>query len=82
MSPMGKVSEAKIIARIAEDYDAQITPLNPMEPISLATTLQLAASYPNFLMQDQISLVAYHLKTSFKLEDYGHVMIPKSMAKE
>jgi galactonate dehydratase len=47
-----------------------------MGPISLATGLQLAASIPNFLVQEQVSLGEGYLKTPFKLEKDGHVMIP------
>jgi galactonate dehydratase len=76
MCHAGGISEVKIIAGMAEAYYAQIAPHNPMGPISLATGLQLAASIPNFLVQEQVSLGEGYLKTPFKLEKDGHVMVP------
>ncbi|SOE24108.1 galactonate dehydratase [Spirosomataceae bacterium TFI 002] len=76
MCHAGGISEVKVIAGMAEAYYAQIAPHNPMGPISLATGLQLAASIPNFLVQEQVSLGEGYLKTPFKLEKDGHLMIP------
>ena len=76
MCHAGGISEVKIIAGMAEAYYAQIAPHNPMGPISLATGLQLAASIPNFLVQEQVSLGEGYLKEPFKLGKDGHVMIP------
>jgi galactonate dehydratase len=76
MCHAGGISEVKVIAGMAEAYYAQIAPHNPMGPISLATGLQLAASIPNFLVQEQVSLGEGYIKTPFKLEKDGHVMIP------
>jgi len=56
MCHAGGISEVRIIAGMAEAYYAQIAPHNPMGPISLATGLQLAASIPDFLVQEQVSL--------------------------
>ncbi|UBM59354.1 galactonate dehydratase [Marinilongibacter aquaticus] len=76
MCHAGGISEVKIIAGMAEAYYAQIAPHNPMGPISLATGLQLAASIPNFLVQEQVSLGEGYLKEPFKIEKDGYVMIP------
>ncbi len=49
---------------------------NPLGPISLACGLQLAASIPNFLCQEQVTLGDGYLKEPFKVED-GHIALPK-----
>lgn len=72
----GGITEARIIAGMAEAYYAVIAPHNPMGPISLASGLQLAASIPNFLVQEQVSLGEGYLKEPFKLQSDGTVMIP------
>lgn len=72
----GGITEGKIIAGMAEAYYAVIAPHNPMGPISLASGLQLAASIPNFLVQEQVSLGEGYLKQPFKLEKDGTVLIP------
>ncbi|CAN5553584.1 galactonate dehydratase [soil metagenome] len=72
----GGLTEGRIIAGMAEAYYATIAPHNPMGPISLATGLHLAASIPNFLVQEQVSLGEGYLKNPFKLEQDGNVLIP------
>lgn len=72
----GGITECKIIAGMAEAYYAVIAPHNPMGPISLAAGIQLAASIPNFLVQEQVSLGEGYLKQAFKLEKDGTVLIP------
>jgi galactonate dehydratase len=54
-----------------------IAPHNPMGHISLAVGLQLAASIPNFLVQEQVTLGEGYLKNPFKLQKDGTVLIPK-----
>ena len=66
-----------MIAGMAEAYYAVIAPHNPMGPISLAAGLQLAASIPNFLVQEQVSLGDGYIKNPFQLEKDGTVLIPK-----
>ena len=61
---------------MAEAYYAVIAPHNPMGPISLASGLQLAASIPNFLVQEQVSLGEGYLKTPFLLQKDGTVLTP------
>lgn len=73
----GGITEGRLIAGMAEAYYAPIAPHNPMGPISLATGLQLAASVPNFLVQEQVTLGEGYLKNPFKLQKDGTVLIPK-----
>jgi galactonate dehydratase len=49
----GGITELKVIAGMAEAYYAPIAPHNPQGPCSLASSLQLAASIPNFLIQER-----------------------------
>lgn len=72
----GGITEGRLIAGMAEAYYAPIAPHNPMGPISLATGLQLAASVPNFLVQEQVTLGEGYLKNPFKLQKDGTVMVP------
>jgi galactonate dehydratase len=72
----GGITEGRLIAGMAEAYYAVIAPHNPMGPISLASGLQLAASIPNFLVQEQVSLGEGYLKTPFVLQKDGTVLTP------
>ncbi len=72
----GGITEGRLIAGMAEAYYIPIAPHNPMGPISLAAGLHLAASIPNFLVQEQVSLGEGYLKKPFKLEKDGNVLIP------
>ncbi|MBL8211639.1 MAG: galactonate dehydratase [Bryobacterales bacterium] len=49
----GGITELKVIAGMAEAYYAPIAPHNPQGPCSLAASLQIAASVPNFLIQER-----------------------------
>ena len=49
----GGITELKIIAGMAEAYYAPIAPHNPNGPCSLAASLQIAASVPNFMVQER-----------------------------
>jgi galactonate dehydratase len=49
----GGITELKIIAGMAEAYYTPIAPHNPQGPCSLAASLQIAASVPNFLIQER-----------------------------
>jgi galactonate dehydratase len=71
----GGIFEARLIAGMAEAYYAAIAPHNPLGPISLAAGIQLAASVPNFLCQEQVSLGEGYLKKPFIVQN-GHVMVP------
>src|SRR5215217_7972251 len=71
----GGILEARLIAGMAEAYYASVAPHNPLGPISLASGLQLAASIPNFLCQEQVSLGEGYIKEPFKIEN-GYVRVP------
>ncbi|MBI3666698.1 MAG: galactonate dehydratase [Acidobacteria bacterium] len=71
----GGIFEVRLIAGMAEAYYAAIAPHNPLGPISLAACIQVDASIPNFLCQEQVSLGEGYLKEPFQLVD-GYVNIP------
>ena len=71
----GGITEVRLIAGMAEAYYAGIAPHNPMGPISLACGLHLAASIPNFLCEEQVSLGDGYLKAPFKVKK-GYIDIP------
>ncbi len=73
----GGITECRLIAGMAEAYYIPVAPHNPMGPISLASGLHLAASIPNFLVQEQVTLGEGYLKNPFKLQKDGTVMIPE-----
>jgi galactonate dehydratase len=49
----GGITELKIIAGMAEAYYTPLAPHNPQGPCSMACGLQVAASIPNFLIQER-----------------------------
>lgn len=71
----GGITEVRNIAGMAEAYYASIAPHNPLGPISLAAGLQIAASIPNFLCQEQVSLGEGYIKNPFKVRE-GFVDLP------
>lgn len=71
----GGIFEGRLIAGMAEAYYAALAPHNPLGPISLAAGLQLAASIPNFLCQEQVTLGEGYLKEPFVVKE-GHVDLP------
>jgi galactonate dehydratase len=71
----GGITEVRLIAGMAEAYYAAIAPHNPLGPISLAAGVQLAASIPNFLCQEQVSLGEGYLKKPFTLHQ-GYLDLP------
>lgn len=71
----GGITEVRLIAGMAEAYYASIAPHNPLGPISLAAGIQIAASIPNFLCQEQASLGEGYLKEPFVVED-GYIPVP------
>jgi len=71
----GGITECRLIAGMAEAYYAAIAPHNPLGPISLAAGVQLAASIPNFLIQEQVSLGEGYLKQPFRVRD-GYLDLP------
>ncbi len=71
----GGITEVRLIAGMAEAFYASIAPHNPLGPISLASGLQIAASIPNFLCQEQVSLGDGYLKKPFQIRE-GYVDLP------
>ena len=71
----GGITEVRLIAGMAEAYYASIAPHNPLGPISLAAGVQLAASIPNFLIQEQVSLGEGYLKQPFRVRE-GYLELP------
>ncbi|HEY3966465.1 MAG TPA: galactonate dehydratase [Planctomycetaceae bacterium] len=71
----GGITEVRLIAGMAEAYYATIAPHNPLGPISLAAGIQIAASIPNFLCQEQVSLGEGYLKQPFVVRE-GYVDVP------
>ena len=60
---------------MAEAYYATMAPHNPLGPISLAAGIQLSASIPNFLCQEQVSLGEGYLRRPFQVKE-GYVDVP------
>lgn len=71
----GGIFEARKIAAMAEASFCAIAPHNPLGPINLAASIQLAACTPNFLVQEHTSLGEGYLKTPFVLEG-GYIPLP------
>ncbi len=71
----GGITEVRLIAGMAEAYYASVAPHNPLGPISLAAGVQIAASIPNFLCQEQVSLGEGYLKQPFTVRD-GYLNLP------
>jgi galactonate dehydratase len=49
---VGGLTGAKKIAALAEAFDVQVVPHNPLSPVSTAACIQLAACIPNFAIQE------------------------------
>jgi len=75
LSHAGGITEVRLIAGMAEAYYAAIAPHCPLGPIALAAGVQIAASIPNFLCQEQASLGEGYLKKPFALRD-GYLDLP------
>lgn len=48
----GGITHAKKIAALAEGFGVQVVPHNPLSPVSTAACMQIAASCPNFAIQE------------------------------
>jgi len=72
----GGITEVRLIAGMAEAWYATIAPHNPLGPISLAAGVQIAASIPNFLIQEQVSLGEGYLKQPFRVRE-GYLDLPR-----
>jgi galactonate dehydratase len=75
MCHAGGITEVRLIAGMAEAYYADIAPHNPLGPISLAAGVHLAASIPNFLIQEQVSLGEGYMKKPFTVKE-GYLDLP------
>jgi len=71
----GGITEVRLIAGMAEAYYAAIAPHNPLGPISLAAGIHIAASIPNFVCQEQVSLGVGYLKKPFTVRR-GYLDLP------
>jgi galactonate dehydratase len=71
----GGITEVRLIAGMAEAYYATVAPHNPLGPISLAAGVQIAASIPNFLCQEQVSLGEGYIKKPFVVRG-GYLDLP------
>jgi galactonate dehydratase len=71
----GGITECRLIAGMAEAYYAAIAPHCPLGPIALAAGVQLAASIPNFLAQEQVTLGEGYLKQPFTVRK-GYLDLP------
>lgn len=82
----GGITGGRKIAALAEAYDAQIVPHNPLSPVSLAACLQLGAAIPNLAIQEYPSaspgadgsaeLPAHELVTGLDRPRDGFIRIP------
>lgn len=75
LSHAGGISEVRRIAAMAEVHDVALAPHCPLGPVTLASCLQIAASTPNFLCQEHLSLGQGILKSPFEAND-GYVTVP------
>ncbi|MHC4299690.1 MAG: enolase C-terminal domain-like protein, partial [Planctomycetota bacterium] len=72
----GGITELRLIAGMAEAYYVPIAPHNPQGPCSLAASCQIAASIPNFLIQERgTNTYEDLLKVPFKAEN-GFLPLP------
>jgi galactonate dehydratase len=77
---VGGITHAKKIAAIAEAHYVGVVPHNPLSPVSTAACLQIAASIPNFALQEYPigegeSPKTEIVKSAVKLEN-GYLIIP------
>jgi galactonate dehydratase len=71
----GGITECRLIAGMAEAYYAAIAPHCPLGPIALAAGVQLAASIPNFVAQEQVTLGDGYIKQPFTVHK-GYLDLP------
>ena len=69
LSHAGGISEGRRIAAMAEAYDVAVAPHCPLGPLALASCLQLAATTPNFVIQE-VSLGIHYNTPSADLLTY------------
>lgn len=71
----GGISEAKKIAAMGEVYYTGFAPHNPLGPVNLAASIQVSATAPNFVAQEQITLGEGLIKQPFQLKS-GYIDLP------
>jgi galactonate dehydratase len=71
ISHCGGISEMRRIAAMAETYDVALAPHCPLGPIALAANVQIAATTPNFAIQE-MSLGIHYNAGSQDLTSYTH----------
>lgn len=76
LSHAGGIFEVRKIAAMAEARNIAVAPHCPLGPIALAACLQIAASTPNHLIQEHLSLGEGYLKEPFRVEN-GYIPIPQ-----
>ncbi|PWK85402.1 galactonate dehydratase [Lentzea atacamensis] len=74
-SHAGGISELRRIGSLAEIYGASIAPHCPLGPISLAASLQVAFTTPNFLIQEHSAGMHYHGTDPAYLVDMAPVRV-------
>jgi galactonate dehydratase len=74
-SHAGGISELRRIGSLAEVYGASIAPHCPLGPISLAASLQVAFTTPNFLIQEQSAGMHYNGTDPTYLVDMAPVRV-------
>jgi galactonate dehydratase len=76
----GGLTHSKKIAAIAESHYVGVVPHNPLSPISTAACLQLAASIPNFTIQEypigELEPPKSEIVTEALKQEGGFLMIP------
>lgn len=73
---VGGLSHAKKIAALAEGFNAQVVPHNPLGPVSTAVAVQLAACIPNFAIQEYSNIESDDfVKKPIELKD-GYLIVP------
>lgn len=60
LSHAGGISECRRIAAMAEAYDVALAPHCPLGPLALAACLQVAATTPNFVIQEMSLGIHYN----------------------
>ena len=60
LSHAGGISEVRRVAAMAEAYDVAVAPHCPLGPLAFAACLQIAASTPNFVIQEMSLGIHYN----------------------
>lgn len=76
----GGITHSKKIAALAEAYGVMVVPHNPLSPVSTAACIQLAASIPNFAIQEyplgeDCAPKSEIVKSTVRL-DHGFLIVP------